>query len=249
MRWLLAGVVALCLGGLIQAQDEKQSEGKSRAEQMKAIRDEFQQKNMEVQRTLTQLRNRLAGKALELAKADPKDDVAFEALMYVVQNAGFNSGPRNEAVQLMLEHHAANPKIEPVITTLARQGRGYNTALLEALLEKNPSRNVKGLAAFTLAQAAKAEIENPKTAMKDIPGKQKDAIAKFENVSKEYGDVELRVPRGKIADLASKEIESINKSPLGKTTPEIEGEDIEGAKFKLSDYRGKVVMLDFWGHW
>jgi hypothetical protein len=22
-----------------------------------------------------------------------------------------------------------------------------------------------------------------------------------------------------------------------------------GRKFKLSDYRGKVVLLDFWGHW
>ena len=34
-----------------------------------------------------------------------------------------------------------------------------------------------------------------------------------------------------------------------KTAPEIEGEDIEGVAFKLSDYRGKVVMLDFWGDW
>lgn len=35
----------------------------------------------------------------------------------------------------------------------------------------------------------------------------------------------------------------------GRRAPEIEGEDIEGVKFKLSDYRGQVVMLDFWGHW
>ena len=39
------------------------------------------------------------------------------------------------------------------------------------------------------------------------------------------------------------------KVVLGQLAPEIEGEDIEGAKFKLSDYRGKVVMLDFWGNW
>jgi len=36
---------------------------------------------------------------------------------------------------------------------------------------------------------------------------------------------------------------------IGKTAPEIEGEDVDGKKFKLSDYRGKVVVLDFWGDW
>lgn len=29
----------------------------------------------------------------------------------------------------------------------------------------------------------------------------------------------------------------------------ISGKDIDGAKFELSDYEGKVVMLDFWGDW
>jgi hypothetical protein len=37
--------------------------------------------------------------------------------------------------------------------------------------------------------------------------------------------------------------------PVGSEAPEIAGEDIDGAYFKLSDYRGKVVLLDFWGNW
>ncbi len=37
--------------------------------------------------------------------------------------------------------------------------------------------------------------------------------------------------------------------PAGSEAPEITGEDLEGVPFKLSDYRGKVVLLDFWGHW
>ncbi|MFM7298716.1 MAG: peroxiredoxin family protein, partial [Planctomycetota bacterium] len=30
---------------------------------------------------------------------------------------------------------------------------------------------------------------------------------------------------------------------------DFEATDTDGVKFKLSDYRGKVVMLDFWGFW
>jgi hypothetical protein len=36
---------------------------------------------------------------------------------------------------------------------------------------------------------------------------------------------------------------------VGNLAHEIEGEDIDGKKFKLSDYRGKVVLLDFWASW
>ena len=36
---------------------------------------------------------------------------------------------------------------------------------------------------------------------------------------------------------------------VGTEAPEIAGEDIDGSPFKLSDYRGKVVLLDFWGNW
>ena len=36
---------------------------------------------------------------------------------------------------------------------------------------------------------------------------------------------------------------------VGQLAPEIVGEDLDGIAFKLSDYRGKVVMLDFYGDW
>jgi hypothetical protein len=48
------------------------------------------------------------------------------------------------------------------------------------------------------------------------------------------------------------------KKPRPSTTPvfspglpvqEIAGADVDGLPFKLSDYRGKVVLLDFWGNW
>src|SRR5262245_48002959 len=36
---------------------------------------------------------------------------------------------------------------------------------------------------------------------------------------------------------------------VGQVAPEIVAEDLDGQTFKLSDYRGKVVLLDFWGNW
>jgi peroxiredoxin len=33
---------------------------------------------------------------------------------------------------------------------------------------------------------------------------------------------------------------------VGKEADDIEGPDQNGVRFKLSDYRGKVVLLDFW---
>ena len=36
---------------------------------------------------------------------------------------------------------------------------------------------------------------------------------------------------------------------VGALALEIEGEDIDGNRFRLSDYQGKVVLLDFWGNW
>jgi hypothetical protein len=36
---------------------------------------------------------------------------------------------------------------------------------------------------------------------------------------------------------------------LGMESPDIQGEDMDGVSFKLSDYRGQVVVLDFWGFW
>lgn len=43
----------------------------------------------------------------------------------------------------------------------------------------------------------------------------------------------------------------LNTTPLtdGKFAPDFEAELIDGSQFKLSDTRGKYVLLDFWGSW
>jgi peroxiredoxin len=69
----------------------------------------------------------------------------------------------------------------------------------------------------------------------------------FARAAKEYADVSDFLC---IANMAAQA--KLFESPslgLGRPAPEIIGEDIEGSSFKLSDYKGKVVVLLFWGDW
>jgi hypothetical protein len=62
-----------------------------------------------------------------------------------------------------------------------------------------------------------------------------------------YADVKL--PGGDtVAARAKSELFAIRNLDIGKVAPDIEGEDQDGQRFKLSDYRGKVVLLDFWSY-
>lgn len=36
---------------------------------------------------------------------------------------------------------------------------------------------------------------------------------------------------------------------IGSVAPEISGKNLDGKPMKLSEFRGKVVVLDFWGFW
>jgi hypothetical protein len=48
---------------------------------------------------------------------------------------------------------------------------------------------------------------------------------------------------------ASGQLFRIEHLQIGMSAPDFATQDVEGVAFKLSDYRGKVVVLDFWGFW
>jgi thiol-disulfide isomerase/thioredoxin len=52
-----------------------------------------------------------------------------------------------------------------------------------------------------------------------------------------------------LADVAKAKLDEIENLQVGKPAPPIEGRCMDGKPLKLSDYRGKVVVLVFWGTW
>jgi hypothetical protein len=82
----------------------------------------------------------------------------------------------------------------------------------------------------------------------------KEAEAAYEEAAAKYGDVVVYTnPNTKksvtVGDQAAGELFELRNLAIGKTAPDIAGDDLDGKPLKLSDYRGKVVVLDFWGHW
>ncbi len=83
----------------------------------------------------------------------------------------------------------------------------------------------------------------------------KRAEAALERALKEFpsepatDDRMTRAARAKLAEDARAELDEIRNLAVGKPAPEITGTDLDGQPFKLSDYRGKVVLLTFWAGW
>ena len=71
--------------------------------------------------------------------------------------------------------------------------------------------------------------------------------AVLEQAAAKYGDVKLPYG-GTVGDNAKMELFAIRRLAVGKEAADIEGPDQNGVRFKLSDYRGKVVLLYFWQH-
>lgn len=56
-------------------------------------------------------------------------------------------------------------------------------------------------------------------------------------------------PESEFAGQVRGAINSMTTLAVGSRAPEIEATDLDGETFKLSDYRGKAVLLSFWGDW
>ena len=116
-----------------------------------------------------------------------------------------------------------------------RRGAGSADAL-QTLIDTTPHRDVKGYALLTQGETL-LRANDPK------------AEGVLVDVQKNYGDVPIWGGRSTAGKKAGGDLFEARNLTVGKVTPEIEGEDIDGVVFKLSDYRGKVVFLDFWGDW
>jgi S1-C subfamily serine protease/thiol-disulfide isomerase/thioredoxin len=186
-------------------------------------------------------------KLFELADKHRKKPVAYSALQTVCQMAGkIPDCPKacNEtfkrAADRLAEDYSGNLRLMPCILTLANSPLDEARSFLRRLNKENANREIQGAALYSLAVSLQSgdEIDQQR---------REEAIAALERIVKEYSEIEIsQYPLGKLVE---PQIFRLKFLAVGCTPPNIEGADIEGNRFALADFRGKVVVLDFWADW
>jgi hypothetical protein len=131
------------------------------------------------------------------------------------------------------------PDMKPASIALLCQRLHYTTdseRLLRVLYTRGKRAEVRGVACLVLAQVLRHSADEKK---------HQESEKLFEEAAEKYADVKTAFD-GTVGRKARNELFDLRYLSAGKAAPEIKGTDQDGKLFKLSDYKGKVVLLDFW---
>jgi hypothetical protein len=175
---------------------------------------------------------------------------------------------RVRAFELIQRDHIRSDKLSPLCQRVSYGFCKEYETFLRAVAAKNPHENVQATARLALGQFLNNRLqrldlckEQPALAKEfaglygneyfaellrqDRAKAGKEIDAMFEQAAQKYADIKLP-DGGTVGERAKAELFAVRHLCVGKQAPDIEGEDQDGKRFKLSDYRGKVVLLDFW---
>ena len=170
-------------------------------------------------------------------------DAAIPYLKWVAKTGmpmlGAGRKAAKEALHELVTTHRASDTLDELAWMLGRMvyffGEAEGRAIATALQQDSPNAKVRTWAVFSLNSGAleRDPVDSPSYA-KAI-GALRAALA----------SVELPM----LAEEVENRIAVRAKFSLGMVAPDIAGVDLQDESFSLSDYRGKVVLVDFWGDW
>jgi thiol-disulfide isomerase/thioredoxin len=205
----------------------------------KATTDEEKQK---IVAGFARTRSEFAGRFLAWAEKHAGDKEAskdvLDALVFALR-FGTSEKESDKALHL-LENYAQSERIGSVLPVLAAQASPAVEKLLRDVLEKNKDHAIQAQACLSLATLleSKAESKPDERAKLD-----KETEGLLERVVEKYADIKPA------AEEAKRKLFEIRHLAIGKEMPDISGTDAEGKKLDLANYRGKVVVVDFWASW
>ena len=203
-----------------------------------------------------------------LALVEQSDEPAekVDLLIWIDQNGSDESSEkaRNE----LLTNHLDSEKISGLIQSLFRSPSAESEEVLRTMIAKSPHDSVKAAATMGLStmlgslKRLEGMDDSSRERVAEMIGEDfiakwtPEAIAKesdllLESLVENYSDVPVAGSRNNetYGDMVEGMVFAKNHLQIGSTVEDIVANDLDGEEFKLSDYRGKVVVLDFWGDW
>lgn len=148
-------------------------------------------------------------------------------------------------VALLMAHHTTDRRTLDLALRMKNSGYDWVERLLRAQVA-SPDLSDDRRPEMVLALAT--ALQRTRNGETTDPAKIDEAIGLLKDLHQSATeDTDHRGRR--YVDLAERSLYEIEHLSVGKIAPDIEGEDLDGVTFKLSDSRGKVVMLNFWATW
>jgi hypothetical protein len=184
-------------------------------------------------------------RVLALAEKNPRELAAKEALLSMTHGLLGKTGLK--AIVFLARNYPEDAHVGSLSPHLLYEPGAED--LLRTMLRVNRDHAAQETAALTLARWLKSnseeiQLSNPARAS----SRQHEAEELFERVSKNAADIRCGINQS-LADRAKDLLSEMRELGIGRTAPDIDGEDADGKAFKLRDYRAKVVVIDFWASW
>lgn len=174
-------------------------------------------------------------------------------------------------VTVLRSDYLKSDQLSPVCDRMRYAYRPEFGQFLEEVFIQNPHHEVKGLACLSLAQ-----FQHDRLRMLELVEDRPELVQRYHalfgsgyletlresghaaqtlriesllrKAIRDYNDIEIR-PGVTVGSQANGVLTELLTLSVGKLAPETKGLDQDGVRFKLSDYRGKVVLLYFWSEY
>jgi len=188
-------------------------------------------------------------RALKLA--DQFGDDGLQFLTYAAQNLADKDVAKGIAERVEAKF-VKSPKLGEFVETgrgvFAQVGAEAADALLAKIASENKDDQVKAWALYQQGNLLRAARMTDEQKAKMTDEQKAKADAQKTKMAELHAAAE-KLAKGDLADRIAAPRFQQEHLQIGMQVPEIVGEDIDAVPFKLSDYRGKVVVIDFWGYW
>jgi hypothetical protein len=170
-----------------------------------------------------------------------------------------------EHAEAILEEYAESPHMELLAESSYMLSDEQAEEFLGQLRENSPHPNVRAAAIYYPASRKLSRLRMEERYGDLDPGEESDTEeasdpeedadpraevnADLQLLIDEYGEVAMGGSTYGAVAYAHLTAHSAEELAIGQPAPEIVGTNVDGEEMRLSDFLGKVVVIDFWGDW